>query len=67
MEFDNLKQLALYTKNTPLPGYTFPNLLYLLTQKKIQGTCSIPPSDDLLVSLKLYYATFLHQGAPAIR
>ncbi|HWR28029.1 MAG TPA: sulfotransferase [Candidatus Thermoplasmatota archaeon] len=36
MEFDNLKQQALYVKNTPLPGYTFPNFLYLLAQNKFK-------------------------------
>jgi hypothetical protein len=36
MEYENLKELALYTKNTPLPGYTFPNFLYLLTQNKFK-------------------------------
>ena len=36
MEFDNLKKLALYVKNTPLPGYTFPNFLFLLAQNKFK-------------------------------
>ncbi|MCX6661367.1 MAG: sulfotransferase [Euryarchaeota archaeon] len=36
MEFDNLKQRALYVKNTPLPGYTLPNFLYLLAQNKFK-------------------------------
>lgn len=32
MEFDNLNDLAFCVKNTPLPGYTFPNFLSLLAE-----------------------------------
>ncbi|HUS99960.1 MAG TPA: hypothetical protein VMY59_06555 [Candidatus Thermoplasmatota archaeon] len=28
MEYDNLKKLALYNKNIPLPGDTLPNFHY---------------------------------------
>ncbi|DAC72889.1 MAG TPA: sulfotransferase [Thermoplasmata archaeon] len=34
MDFDNAKEIALCVKNTPLPGYTLPNFLRLLTQNK---------------------------------
>jgi len=43
MEFDNLKQRALYVKNTPLPGYTFPNYLYLLAQNKFKVNAQYIP------------------------
>lgn len=36
MEYDNLRQLALYVKNTPLPGYTLPNILYLLAENRFK-------------------------------
>jgi hypothetical protein len=43
MDFDNTRGLALYVKNTPLPGYTFPNFLRLLTQNKFRISASYMP------------------------
>ncbi len=51
MEFDNLKQRALYVKNTPLPGYTFPNFLYLLAQNKFKVNAQYIPR--MIYSLSL--------------
>ena len=36
MEYDPLRKHSLYVKNTPLPGYTFPNFLYLLAQNRFK-------------------------------
>lgn len=36
MDFENIKDLALCVKNTPLPGYTFPNFLYLLAENRFK-------------------------------
>lgn len=36
MDHDTVRQLALYVKHTPLPGYTFPNLLHLLTENRFK-------------------------------
>jgi len=36
MEFTDLRKLSLYVKNTPLPGYTFPNFLSLLAENRFR-------------------------------
>lgn len=43
MEFDNLKDLAFCVKNTPLPGFTFPNFLYLLAQNHFRVNARYVP------------------------
>jgi hypothetical protein len=51
MEFNELRTQALFVKNTPLPGYTFPNLLYLLTQNRFKIDAQYFPR--LIYSLSL--------------
>jgi hypothetical protein len=43
MEFDDLRKQALFVKNTPLPGYTFPNLLFLLAQNGFKVSAQYIP------------------------
>jgi hypothetical protein len=43
MEFDDLRKQALFVKNTPLPGYTFPNLLFLLAQNRFKVSAQYIP------------------------
>lgn len=58
MEFDNLKELALYTKNTPLPGYILPNFLYLLLQSKFKIDPQYIPRTVYSLTLSLIMCPF---------
>ncbi len=58
MEFDNLKKVALCVKNTPLPGYTFPNFLYLLAQNKFNIDAQYLPRMIYSLTLSTIMAPF---------
>lgn len=51
MKFDDLRESALCVKNTPLPGYTLTNFLYLLAQNKFKINAQYIPR--MIYSLSL--------------
>jgi hypothetical protein len=58
MEFDNLQKQALFVKNTPLPGYTLPNFLYLLAQNKFKVNLQYIPRMTYSLSLSAIMLPF---------
>ena len=58
MEFDDLRKQALFVKNTPLPGYTLPNLLFLLTQNRFKVNAQYIPRLTYSMSLSAIMLPF---------
>lgn len=58
MEFEDLRKQALFVKNTPLPGYTLPNLLFLLAQNRFKVHAQYIPRLTYSLSLSTVMLPF---------